>query len=546
MKWSLTRERSCGTTSRRGSGSIFRRVSPLDYLFPEEGGAAGAADNASSADGKALLRLLKLPRLLRLGRLLKFLARFKYAGAMKILKFIFMLILVAHWVGCFFFFLMGIQSSTGRGTWMEENVGLIQPGEDIPGRYVTMLYASFLMLIGEGMDMETDLEKLYGAFVVLVGTIITAVIVGNVSFVVSNQNSMSFQYRAKIDMVTDEMRALRLPSELMDRTLEYYEYLWSRHRTFDPKLKRFTEDLSPTLRMEILIHLNRDCLLNCDFFRDVSNECIMQLLHAFNFAVYLQDDVLAQEGEVSERLVFLTHGHAKVVQSGKLMPISLLKHGDYFGEKSLLTHHNSAVSVVALEHCDTRVLDRENFERICVKFPELKDATLKESEHMDVTEYNQHYKRRLSEGFTAVVGIMKHNNPDGERKKESTVNHERISPPTAAAAAAAATAAVAGGGGGGEGSNSSSNSSLSPSSVTGREGVAGGAADNVAALLSAVSMLSERVNEMAQRQQDTDRAVRSILQKVSKLRPSSALKKKISRSKSVHAAGADGEDERRG
>ena len=64
---------------------------------------------------------------------------------------------------------------------------------------------------------------------------------------------MSFQYRAKIDMVTDEMRALRLPSELMDRTLEYYEYLWSRHRTFDTKLKRFTEDLSPTLRTEILI-----------------------------------------------------------------------------------------------------------------------------------------------------------------------------------------------------------------------------------------------------------------------------------------------------
>ena len=32
-----------------------------------------------------MLRLLKLPRLLRLGRLLKFLARFKYAGAMKIM-----------------------------------------------------------------------------------------------------------------------------------------------------------------------------------------------------------------------------------------------------------------------------------------------------------------------------------------------------------------------------------------------------------------------------------------------------------------------------
>ena len=147
---------------------------PLDYLFPEDSSGA-AVEGGSGADGKALLRLLKLPRLLRLGRLLKFLARFKYAGALKILKFIFMLILVAHWVGCFFFFLMGLQSPSGRGTWMEENVGLIQPGENIPGRYLTMLYASFLMLIGEGMDMETDLEKLYGAFVVLIGTIITAV-----------------------------------------------------------------------------------------------------------------------------------------------------------------------------------------------------------------------------------------------------------------------------------------------------------------------------------------------------------------------------------
>ena len=66
------------------------------------------------------------------------------------------------------------------------------------------------------------------------GTIVTAVIVGNVSFVVSNQNSTSFQYQSKIDMITDEMRALHLPSELQDRTLAYYDYLWNRHRTFDP------------------------------------------------------------------------------------------------------------------------------------------------------------------------------------------------------------------------------------------------------------------------------------------------------------------------
>jgi hypothetical protein len=77
---------------------------PLDYFFPETEG-----DTSSSAKYKQALRLLKLPRLLRLGRLLKFLARFKYAGAMKIVKFILMLILVAHWVGCGFFFIIGLE-----------------------------------------------------------------------------------------------------------------------------------------------------------------------------------------------------------------------------------------------------------------------------------------------------------------------------------------------------------------------------------------------------------------------------------------------------
>ena len=452
---------------------------PLDYFFPES--ATDDSSSGNSADGKALLRLLKLPRLLRLGRLLKFLARFKYAGAMKIVKFILMLVLVAHWVGCFFFFLMGLESPDGKGTWMEQNIGPIQPGENIGGRYLNMLYTSFLMLIGEGMDMETDVERFYGAIVVLLGTIITAVIVGNVSFVVSNQNSMSFQYRAKIDTITDEMRALRLPAELMDRTLEYYEYMWSRHRTFDPHRRRFTEDLSPTLRMEILIQLNKECLLHCDFFREVSNECIMQLLHAFEFAVYLKDDLLAQEGIISSKLVFLTHGSAKVVQSGKLMPISLLHHGDYFGEKSLLRHHRNAVSVIALEHCDTRTLERTHFEKICDEYPELRDATLRSSQHMDVTEYNEHTRRRLSgsKGITDLVSNLASQKATHDQEEPE----ERKTDPD---------------------------------------------------LASAIMKLTKRIDALAEQHAETDRKVQGILQKVAKLRPSSSLKKKISRSMTMN------------
>ena len=36
------------------------------------------------------------------------------------------------------------------------------------------------------------------------------------------------------------------------------------------------------------------------------------------------------------------------------------------GEKSLLMHHRNAVSVVASENCDTRVLEKMDFEDLCI------------------------------------------------------------------------------------------------------------------------------------------------------------------------------------
>lgn len=152
-------------------------------------------------------------------------------------------------------------------------------------------------------------------------------------------------------------------------------------------------DLSPTLRKEILLHMNRECVLNCDFFRDVSNECIIGLVHNFKFAVYLEHDIIAEEGEMAEDLVFLIHGTAKVTKLGRIMPVSLLRPGDYFGEKSLLMHHRNATSVIATENCDTRILNAVDFEDLTLDFPELEESIRKKSDHMDVTEYDAHTRR---------------------------------------------------------------------------------------------------------------------------------------------------------
>ena len=387
---------------------------PLEIFFNSDD---TAGDNARLT---TMLRLLKMPRLLRLGRLFKYIERFKYAGFMKIARFILGIILIAHWVGCAFFFIMNMNDVDGRGTWREAEMGLNNQ-DPVHARYATLLYAAFKMLIGEGMDMVTPGEKAYGSFVLLLGTVVTAIIVGNVSFVVSNQNSTGYLYQSKIDIVTDEMRALRLPQDLVNRTLMYYEYLWNRHRTFDPAGNRFTEDLSPTLRTEILLHMNRDVIVHCSFFRKCSNDCILRLVHAFRYRVFLMDDVIAEEGKASQEMVFIIHGNARIMEAGHKMPIGLLNVGDYFGEKSLLMHHRNAVSIIANEHCDTRVLVKRDFEDICIDFPDLRDEITKASKHNDVTESGNNFRQDVSVGGEHAKSDKK------KKKKRSMVTSSTVS-----------------------------------------------------------------------------------------------------------------------
>tara|TARA_A100001015_G_scaffold110070_1_gene122148 strand:+ start:2089 stop:4314 length:2226 start_codon:yes stop_codon:yes gene_type:complete len=392
---------------------------PIDFLacFPLELLFNASAEDQQNTRLTTMLRLLKMPRLLRLGRLFKYIERFKYAGSMKIIRFILGIVLIAHWVGCAFYFIMNLQDIDGRGTWREAEMGLNNQ-DPIMSRYATLMYAAFKMLIGEGMDMVTPAEKAYGSFVLLLGTVVTAIIVGNVSFVVSNQNSTGYLYQSKIDIVTDEMRALRLPQDLVNRTLAYYEYLWNRHRTFDPAGNRFTQDLSPTLRTEILLHMNKDVIVHCSFFRSCSNDCILRLVHSFRYRVFLMDDVIAEEGKASQEMVFIIHGTARIMQAGHKMPIGLLNVGDYFGEKSLLMHHRNAVSIVANVNCDTRVLMKRDFEDICIDFPDLRDEITKMSKHNDVTESGNNFRQDVSIGGES-------NSPKGSSNKKGTSKKDK-------------------------------------------------------------------------------------------------------------------------
>ena len=171
--------------------------------------------------------------------------------------------------------------------------------------------------------------------------------------------------------------------------MEYFEYLWLHHRTFDLGKEGFTSNLNPTLRREILLYLNREFILNCDFFAHVSNDCMHSLIHNFTFAIFLKGDRLATEGDDASGLVIITSGSARVEKRGVVFAQeaeeNFLEVGDYFGERSVLQHEKNQSSVYAEQNCDTRILLKEVFEEIADDFPDLRDFILNQSNHIDVT-----------------------------------------------------------------------------------------------------------------------------------------------------------------
>jgi CRP-like cAMP-binding protein len=351
-------------------------------------------NEAGNIGATILLRLLKFPRLLRMGRIFKYLERMKYAGCWRIFRLVLGLILIAHWTACFFYLLLNNEYYVqGTRSWelyeedQNSRVGILE-------QYINALYAALSMLIGEGIDPNTPVQKVFQMAFNILGSMVMAYVIGNMSVILHNDNALSTMFEEKVDEVTNSMRAMGISEKLRDKVLGYYDYLWQRHRLISTK-SSFVDDLSPYLRHEVSLNLNLDIIQRCQFFRtmltgsslglnelsrEIVDHILVLMVSHLNREVYLPNDIIVQQGEIGNSMFFLNTGIV-VVEKMVQMPdnsfeskVSLtLDAGSYFGELALLKPHNRrAASVVATTNCDVRFLKKKDFDKICDDFPQLK------------------------------------------------------------------------------------------------------------------------------------------------------------------------------
>lgn len=101
-------------------------------------------------------------------------------------------------------------------------------------------------------------------------------------------------------------------------------------------------------------------------FRELSDETIKELYQQSSIISARKGDVLVHEGKKGQGLYIMTTGIARVyvTADNEEMTLALLRSGDYFGERSLLTGEPRAASVSALTDIQAVLLEGETFQSL--------------------------------------------------------------------------------------------------------------------------------------------------------------------------------------
>ena len=136
---------------------------------------------------------------------------------MRIFKLYVFFFVVAHWVGCFWVLIEDDSE-------FDEKYSL---GE----QYAHSLLQGMLLLTKNPLETQNEKSQLFQVVVMFFATCYTAMLFGNMVVLIDNMDQAHDFYSAKMDLINEHMRYMKLPVYLQDDIRNYFEYLWIRHRS---------------------------------------------------------------------------------------------------------------------------------------------------------------------------------------------------------------------------------------------------------------------------------------------------------------------------
>ncbi|KAK1159110.1 potassium voltage-gated channel subfamily H member 4-like isoform X1 [Acipenser oxyrinchus oxyrinchus] len=331
-----------------------------------------------------LVHLLKTVRLLRLLRLLQKLDRYSQYSAMVLTLLMSMFALLAHWMACIWYVIgrkemenhdpatwdIGWLHELGKRLESPYTNNSLMGGPSIRSAYIASLYFTLSSLTSVGFGnvcANTDAEKIFSICTMLIGALMHAVVFGNVTAIIQRMYSRRSLYHTRMKDLKDFIRVHRLPQQLKQRMLEYFQTTWSVNNGIDAN--ELLHDFPDELRADIAMHLNKD-ILQLPLFESASRGCLRSLSLHIKTSFCAPGEYLIRQGDALQASYFVCSGSLEVLKDN--MVLAILGKGDLIGTdlpcKEQVIKTNADVK--ALTYCDLQYISVRALREVLELYPE--------------------------------------------------------------------------------------------------------------------------------------------------------------------------------
>uniref|UniRef100_A0A8C7YA19 Voltage-gated delayed rectifier potassium channel KCNH4 n=1 Tax=Oryzias sinensis TaxID=183150 RepID=A0A8C7YA19_9TELE len=243
-------------------------------------------------------------------------------------------------------------------------------GPTVRSSYIAALYFTLSSLTSVGFGnvcANTDAEKIFSICTMLIGALMHAVVFGNVTAIIQRMYSRRSLYHTRMKDLKDFIRVHRLPQQLKQRMLEYFQTTWSVNNGIDANelLHNFPDEL----RADIAMHLNKD-ILQLPVFKGASRGCLRSLSLHIKTSFCVPGEYLIRQGDALHANYFVCSGSLEVLKDD--MVLAILGKGDLIGsdlpgsEQVIKTN----ADVKALTYCDLQYISVRGLREVLELYPE--------------------------------------------------------------------------------------------------------------------------------------------------------------------------------
>jgi len=347
--------------------------------FEEIIGALADSSQGSRTQLLKITRLMRLIKLLRIMRASRMLERFQDTltikfGVIKLWKYSLGTLFICHWLACMWSLVPVVNTDTCN--WVNTYfAAAYHPGggcfrleEDPtnPEKYIAALYWAVMTVatVGYGdVQPQNSVERVYCICAMFIGASVFAFVLGNVTDVVAAMNIRSNEYEALMDTANSFVSDTGLSPEMARRMRAFLRNL--RNGSSSPEWQKLSSLLSPAIRQDISLELNRSQLKLVSFFDAIPDMCLAQLALLLVPEFYPPLEVIIHADHKPDRMYIVRLGIIACASS-------IRTRGTVVGEDMIFKTRTYGYTAASIAFSEVLRLSKDDLEAVMEEFPAAK------------------------------------------------------------------------------------------------------------------------------------------------------------------------------